>query len=499
MNNMKLRVVLFNQHWFHLCSAAEAIVSESHRFDEVELIFSRRGLKLWPLDLHFIDYVPFLKKYSPEQKLFVFLKSYLLNKDIEVKFTYLDVKSIDEFNQGIDLSLYNSTLNHLRKLRLGSQPVGMAISSYLISKTRSSNPKVKRYSNLVRKGCYTFVQIQAALSTKKFDFQTDEIWVCNGRQLHERSVVEFCKTNNIAYKFFEIGGDGFQLARWILHSHSPHDRMEFQNEIKEHFLKKRDEDATEVKKWFLANRSPKSNQFTNNQVSGKGLDLSEPFIVFYTSSDDEVAAISEDWDSPWGSQIDAVRALISVFKNRPRQKLIIRVHPNLMTKSKSDQKLWRTLELNPNTVLVHPSSNVDSYELLDNAKGVITFGSTIGVEAVYWGTPLGLMAHARYDIIVENSFLTNENDLSAWVNDAFSEKLIKPKNTGALMWAHYFLTGGNPWELTEIKIINGRKIGLLGGVSIRPNSVLIATARFFGFLRSTIVEQRLEFLYWRLR
>jgi hypothetical protein len=496
---MKLRVILFNQHWFHLCAAAEAIVSESKRFEEVEVIFARKGLKLWPLDLHYVNFIRWLGRYSPEFKLYRYLDETLPHNDVKVTFSNLKIQRKTSATWKSDSSELPMNFSELRKFRIKGHPVGMAISSYLITRTRSSYPMTKKYFNLIKKGYFTYFQIQDALVAKNLSNKTDEVWLCNGRQLHERSVVEFCKTNNITYSFFEIGGDGNQLARWILHASSPHDRVDFQNEIKEHYFNKQQDDGAETDNWFLRNRSHKSNQFIDNQVTGKSLGQLDPFVVFFTSSDDEVAAISEDWDSPWGSQIEAAQSLIDSFKTRSGDKLIIRVHPNLLNKNKYDQKLWTELQVNPNVTIVSASSDVDSYALLDESRGVLTFGSTIGVEAVFSGKPLGLLSHARYDEIVENTYLPTSNQLVKWLDDAFQGSLVKPSTTGAKMWAYYSLTGGHQWYVTQIKQFRRRKIGILNGNRMRPNSVLVAAARTAGRLRSITFEQNGEFLFWRFR
>ena len=496
---MKLRVILFNQHWFHLCAAAEAIVSESNRFDEVEVIFARKGLKLWPLDLHYVNFITLFGRYSPEYKLYRYLKESLLDKNIMVTFSNLAIKGKIMTNWQSNVSELSMNFSELRKFRVSDQPVGMAISSYLISRTRSSYPRVERYRNLIKKAYFSYFQIQEALLARGLHGKTDEIWLCNGRQIHERSVVEFCKANSIAYKFFEIGGDGSKLTRWILHSNSPHDRVEFQNEITSHFSAKTEDYAVEIDNWFLRNRNPKSNQFTNNQVIGKSLGKSDSYVVFFTSSDDEVAAISEDWDSPWGSQIEAAKSLIDLFKSRSGNKLIIRVHPNILNKNRYDQRLWSELEINTNVTVVSADSDIDSYALLDNSKGVLTFGSTMGVESVFSGKSLGLLSHARYDEIVENTYLPTRDQLNHWLDEAFQGSLLKPSATGARMWAYYFLTAGRQWRVTEIKQFKGRKIGFLNGRRLRPNSILVVAARIAGRFRSLTFEQSGEFLYWRFR
>ena len=50
----------------------------------------------------------------------------------------------------------------------------------------------------------------------------------------------------------------------------------------------------------------------------------------------------------------------------------------------------------PNVTVVPPDSMVSSYTLLFNAEKVVTFGSTIGIEAVYWNKPSVLLRGAYY-------------------------------------------------------------------------------------------------------
>jgi len=74
------------------------------------------------------------------------------------------------------------------------------------------------------------------------------------------------------------------------------------------------------------------------------------------------------------------------------------VHPNLNNLQNSQARGIRELGLQfPSIRIIPPDSAVSSYALLDSADVVVSYGSTIGIEAAYAGTPSILMARAAYE------------------------------------------------------------------------------------------------------
>ena len=106
----------------------------------------------------------------------------------------------------------------------------------------------------------------------------------------------------------------------------------------------------EIKQWFLSKYPGGTNSHSSRfQVKG-GENLFQKYYVYFSSSDDEVSAISNDWNSIWGTQLKAVEALIKYFKERPELNLVIRVHPNQKNKSRNDKSKWMNLK--------SPSTNI---------------------------------------------------------------------------------------------------------------------------------------------
>ena len=83
--------------------------------------------------------------------------------------------------------------------------------------------------------------------------------------------------------------------------------------------------------------------------------------------------------------------------------------------STQDVEFWSNQEDN-NTKVVLPLDVTDTYQLMENSDIVVTYGSTVGIEAVYNYKPVIALGRCVYE---------------------FSEEIMKPRNTEEL---HAFLS-----------------------------------------------------------
>jgi len=490
-----LRIFVFQQHWFHLGSLLEAIIDNDKNYKSVTIYNLNKKLFVKPLDRH-QDFVGSKLFNSPPESIIArYLKTYFHNK--ETNFNFTNVKLSKNYKSELFLGEVID-IDDLQKRKWKGTALGFAVSSFLISLTKDSNPELKIYTKLIRNLELTYFQLFNFLDSLNLKNSEDEFWVCNGRPFHERTVVEYARINTIPIKFYEIGGDGTNQERWILHEKSPHDRVEHQNSIKNHF-ENLYQNLESVHEWFQRQYPGGENIFTQKFQSNIEIDSLDNYFVYFSSSDDEVSAISSDWDSAWGKQLNAVVELIDFFVTRPDLKLVIRVHPNQKNKSEQDKKKWKALLSKANNVLIYNfDSNIDSYQLLTNAKGVITYGSTIGVEAAYLKKPSALLANSRWNSIIPHQYLKSKEDIVNWVDKVnlgkgpdYSE--IEACYFGSLMWGHYMNTAGNNWINIKIKK-DFRKVnvGYLDGRSLKPPILIIAISRFIRFVRLYLIEMRFD-------
>jgi hypothetical protein len=70
----------------------------------------------------------------------------------------------------------------------------------------------------------------------------------------------------------------------------------------------------------------------------------------------------------------------------------------MLTKSRVDQVAWQACveRIGPD-IHFAPDSNVDSYELMSQAYAVVTYGSTMGIEAAFEGKRSIVMGPSIYD------------------------------------------------------------------------------------------------------
>ena len=99
----------------------------------------------------------------------------------------------------------------------------------------------------------------------------------------------------------------------------------------------------------------------------------------------------------------------------------------------------------PNLNIILPDSPLDSYALMDACEKVISFSSTMGVEAGYWRRPCLLIGHAFYE------------DLGCCYRPETHDELIglllsdvpPLPQEGSLKYGYYQKANGYPFEFFQ--------------------------------------------------
>lgn len=487
-----LNVFLFHQNWYSLGSLIESINFYKDKFNSINIYFINRKLIVKPLDLHFnFPGSGYLGK-KPEDISAKYLSELFRKSSVKFKFDFPVLSQDISIEPNLDSI---KDIKSLKSLNLKNTSLGMPILSFLITMTKDSAPNITKHKKLIKKLSLTYLQIFDYLDSLSLSNSSDEVWVWNGRPFHDRTIVEYARKKNITIKFMEIGGEGINQSRWILHKDSPHNRVKHQKSIATHY------NCTKpVKKnidfWYESQKPGGTNNFSTNFVFNENLVKLKNVFVFYSSSSDEVSAISLDWDSWFENQIEAVKFLIDYFEQRPELTLVIRVHPNQKHKSKTDRVKWHSIQSAANNIFIYDyNSKIDSYQLLELAKGVLTYGSSMGVEAAYMSKPGALLAKSRWDLIIPHKYIKNKMQLDRWISDVLNNSLsikagITNSYMGSLKWGHYMITSGLPWQIIEVrKDFRGINIGYLNGISLKPNSLIIIFSRLSQRIRLFLLKR----------
>lgn len=291
----------------------------------------------------------------------------------------------------------------LKQWRPFESDLGWGVLSSLIAATANPEPDIGRIRWLMKRLASSAENIFRSVSARLKACRPDRVYLFNGRLAMQRAVLRACERAGIDYCVHERGCDTnhYSLARQAM----PHDIDWVDASIRSCWRCAEGNPAREsnAAQWFIdrANRIEREwYSFTKNQTVGRlpsGWSPDRYNVVIFTSSEDEFAAIGDQWSNTiYANQCEGIERLVADLRaHNPNVHVTIRMHPNQARLDNPQTNALRTMRREHVTVVL-PEEKVDSYELLRAASVVVTFGSTIGIEAVYWGKPSVLLAPSLY-------------------------------------------------------------------------------------------------------
>ena len=237
----------------------------------------------------------------------------------------------------------------------------------------------------------------------------NKVIIFNARLSPDRAVYRATESLGIPVEVVEVAGTLNKYIRLI--NERPHDFYDWSKEIEELWSAASsldlDQKTAVGSKWFEDSRYKPQRPFL--RISGrmkkgklpKNLDLNKKIISIFASSDDErLASGAKAPKSMFETQIEGIRTLVKHFEDRKDIQLVLRIHPNLSNLRNSQMHELLCVSAQ-NLVVVKPEARVDSYELLARSNIAVSFWSTIGIEATYWGCPsIALAANRSNDLNV---------------------------------------------------------------------------------------------------
>lgn len=282
-------------------------------------------------------------------------------------------------------------------------------------------------------------------------YQIDFGYILNGRFSFSRAFFQAFIKNNLDVFTHERGSSYKKYAFYknIL----PHNIIGYTKRLNE-FWERETDFNKKVKiadKFFTDRRFGKETDFisyTNKQIQAKLPDNINHFdkkIVIFNSSSFEYDYISSEYTYKfYKSQLDGIIEICNSMANNGQTGIFLREHPNLKNmnnRQRIDVKLINT----PNFFLIPAESDISSYDLLLAADIVITFNSTMGIEATYWGVPSILCSNSIYQYFKIAYRPESHNELVNLLNTE-----IKPMDKiDALKYGYYHGTFGIDYEFYQ--------------------------------------------------
>jgi len=352
-------------------------------------------------------------------------------------------------------------LESLRTYRYKKYNAGLSALSSLISHTRHSKPCLKKHHKLLKKiilsGISTYEYCLKVIHREKPDL----VYLFNGRFANNRAILDAAIELNVDFRIHERGAD---KTRYTANTFMPHN-FEKVKELIANTWVRRSENGFDVAEEFFTHRRAGIEQGWTSYVQYQQRDYinienpaSKRLIAYFSSSDEEYAAVGDmvKWDR-WQDQLSAVRSLIDIVHRQPALELVIRIHPHLAKKHPDDLKDWLDLDLPQNAKLLLPSDSTDSYKLINEADVVVTSGSTVGIEAVFWGTPSICLGPSLYSHLNAVHLPQDDGELADML--LRQDLTVVPEN--ALPFGYYMETFGESFYYYEPEtLFRGRFMGV---------------------------------------
>jgi hypothetical protein len=283
----------------------------------------------------------------------------------------------------------------------------------------------------------------------------DLVVLWNGRMAEHRAhmrAAEFCETD---FWVTEVGADS---KKWnIYKSHSPHDLEANQKLINDAWHRSGDSQKHDIAtKWFedrrngvLKNQPNFVEKQTKKKVSSEIQD-GKKLVAIFSSTWREFAALGDEWGLPFGTtQFEATKILVQTLSSLDDSyQIVIRMHPNQIN---APLEVKKFLSLRRNKIcVIAPEEDTDTYALIDMSHCVISFGSTVGIEACFWEKPSILCGNSFYKHLDVATYCETPQ---AVLNNILQPVIKKKENS--LPYGYYYSTCG---ELYEIKFKNFYKI-----------------------------------------
>ncbi len=423
------------------------------------------------------DYSKNLVKYLGDQIHHKTLYDYS-SADIEKEVSAFDV----EFN----------SIEELKKKRFKDIDVGYASLSAFISNTRNMDPELSAFTKGVfAKKLRAAVRMSLISENILKQEKPDKILIYNGRMPESRPILRFFRSKGIDVDIKEVYPTNLtgSFKKLTYHNSLPHSVSYLHKRLDEEWYKDESK-AEELGKRFFQNRRNAAfsgdKVYIKDQKTGllpKSWNPKARNIVIFNSSEDEFAAIGDEWeDKLFPTQLKGIAYIFSCIEKYPNAEVYLRVHPNLKTiKYKYHTDLYK-LPKHPRIHVITADSEVSTYALADAAEVIVSFGTSVGVEAAYVSKPVVLLGTTFYKGL---GFCHEPKNIAEMEDQIFRQSLPALYDISILKYANFIMCDKG----SDYSFYNFNCTQLKIGSYRTPNAAMIdQSQKSLGLLKSFIMR-----------
>lgn len=412
------------------------------------------------------------------------------------RFKILSLKNFK--SKGTDKEV-STDLFKIKSLIYKNVDIGSAYLSSLISEYRDPEPnltKLKSRTTRTLGGLRDLTdQFEKVLDLEK----PDTVYLFNGRFSIFRPLVRLCEMKKVPYFVHERGPNNsmYTLSKDSL----PHDisaKLSEMNQGWESSTHTQEQKIKIAQQWFVdraRGHIASWVSFTENQKSESlptNWDEKKRNITIFVSSEDEFASIP-GWELDiFESQYEGIKFICETMAQDSNTHVYIRMHPNMIgLKSLYIRNILALSRLESCTIIAS-DSKISSYALLNKSEKIVTFGSTIGIEATYWQVPSILVGKSFYQDLDCVEIPQTQQELTNLLRSSFKSKPRESTYKYGYWSAMYGITFKHYKSVTLTK-------GLFKDRAIESNLLFSMISYLTVFLFDLYKIANGEYSWWHLK
>jgi len=408
--------------------------------------------------------------------------------------TILPMSPVGDTPEGIPAQF--SDIDALKSFTWKGAPVGLSAASSLITKHKEHRLDTIAHQKEVQKEVLAAIHVFRTFKNAAETIDADHAVIFNGRFSTSLPAIFACEQLGITYSTHERGGTKDRY--WHIQGTVPHDLENAAQEIDAKWKSTPESDAMRRGSQFFTDRRARVEHswysFTKQQQLERlppCFDPAKHNISIFNTSLEEMEAL-RGRPAPvrmYRDEIDAVTRMVETTMDDPSIHSYLRIHPHLAGRDSTQTRRLRELHGRYcNLTVVDPDSPVDSYALMERSAAVVTFGSTMGAEACYWGKPSILLGHALYDH-EDCAYRPVDHDETIGL---IRQRGLPPRpRNGALRYGLWDLERGTPFRRFQANSLGD---GTFEGKRVRPRQPLRLLIFFMKVLEHA--SMRLNLRWW---
>lgn len=326
------------------------------------------------------------------------------------------------------------SLSQLAEWEYRGHPAGRSVASHIVTTSlRDSNPDQRRWrphaQRLMQIYCQVFDETAKYLELAE---PSDVLVMENDRHAAEAPLLHLCHQFNLlpTYLTFDDGDVG-QSTGVVAYSTYNLESIRTDFELNEHKL-----DAQRGAEIVLGRLpDPGVNSFASWAQPASSVTPTSPdgrIATVFLSSPDEYVFLGDDWRNlRWENQEIAMREVCQHLRSLDLR-VVVRVHPNAVNKSWREFMAVHRLAGEVGDVIVSATSSISSYDLIRSSDVVVTWGSTVALEAVAREKPAWILSPTTFESCV---------DIRRWPDHGhpdLKDLLYTPLQTTAFKFADFW-------------------------------------------------------------